>query len=245
MIRVALLLLPAVAWAAVSPGIEGRQVAELPAGLSALADPQAPLMLRIAAREVLPGGRCRYDLRYIGNEPGRRDLLDCLRDEAGHRPEGALPVEIVPLLPPGQAALSDPPGEPLAPLGGWTPWLLGLAGAWLVAVLILLRPRRRAAVVPAAAMPSLAELLTPLVESAAAGRLDVDGQARLERLLLAFWRDRLGLDRLEPAAALSRLRAHPEAGALLRGTDAWLHHPPGREAVDVAALLAPYRGGAA
>ena len=45
--------------------------------------------------------------------------------------------------------------------------------------------------------------------------------------------------------ALARLRAYPEAGALLRGTDAWLHQPPGRAAVDVAALLAPYRGGAA
>ena len=56
---------------------------------------------------------------------------------------------------------------------------------------------------------------------------------------------RLGLDGLEPVAALVRLRAHPEAGALLRGTDAWLHQPPGRVAVDVAALLAPYRGGAA
>lgn len=245
MIRVALLLLPALAWAAVSPGIEGRQVAELPAGLAALSDPQAPLMLRIAAREGLPDGRCRYDLRYIGNEPGRRDLLDYLRDGAGRRPEGSVQVEIASLLPPGQAGLHDPPSEPSAPLGGWTPWLLGLAGAWLIAVLLLLRPRRRAAVVPATPMPSLAELLRPLVESAAAGRLDVEGQARLERLLLAFWRGRLDLDRLEPAAALSRLRADPEAGALLRGTDAWLHQPPGRAAVDVAALLAPYRGGAA
>ena len=65
---------------------------------------------------------------------------------------------------------------------------------------------------------------------------------RLERLLLAFWRRRCDLAGLEPAAALARLRAHPEAGALLRGTDAWLHQPPGRaETVDVEALLAPYR----
>lgn len=244
MIRAALLLLPALAWAAVSPGIEGRQVAELPAGLSALADPQAPLLLRIAGREALPDGRCRYDLRYIGNEPGRRDLLDGLRDGRGRRPEGTLPVEIVSLLPPGQAALSDPPSEPQAPLGGWTPWLLALAGAWLVAVLIALWPRRRTAPATSAPLPTLVELLTPLAEAAANGRLDAEGQARLERLLLAFWRERLALDRLEPTAALARLRAHPEAGALLRGTDAWLHQPPGRAAVDVAALLAPYRGGA-
>lgn len=245
MIRIALLLLPALAWAAVSPGIEGRLVAELPAGLTALADPQAPLMLRIARRELLPDGRCRYDLRYIGNEPGQRDLLDGLRDGGGRRPVGTLPVEIIALLPPGQAALSDPPAEAIAPLGGWTRWLLVLAGAWLLAVLVLLWPRRRSAAAPIAPMPTLVELLTPLVEAAASGGLDVAGQARLERLLLAFWRERLGLDGLEPVAALVRLRAHPEAGALLRGTDAWLHQPPGRVAVDVAALLAPYRGGAA
>lgn len=245
MIRVALLLLPALAWAAVSPGIEGRLVAELPAGLIALSDPQAPLMLRIAACEALPDGRCRYDLRYIGNEPGQRDLLDGLRDGGGRRPVGTLPVEIATLLPPGQAALSDPPAEAAAPLGGWMPWLLALAGAWLLAVLIVLRPRRRTATAPSAPMPTLVELLTPLAEAAASGQLDVEGQARLERLLLAFWRERLALDQLEPAAALARLRAHPEAGALLRGTDAWLHQPPGRAAVDVAALLAPYRGGAA
>jgi hypothetical protein len=245
MIRAVLLLLPALAWAAVSPGIEGRLVAELPAGLSALSDPQAPLMLRIAVREALADGRCRYDLRYIGNEPGKRDLLDCLRDGSGRRPAGLLTVEIASLLPAGQAALSDPPPEATAPLGGWKPWLLALAGIWILAVLIVLRPRRRSAAATVAPLPTLVELLTPLVEAAASGSLDVPGQARLERLLLAFWRERLALDRLEPAAALARLRAHPEAGALLRGTDAWLHQPPGRAAVDVATLLAPYRHGAA
>lgn len=245
MIRVVLLLLPALAWAAVSPGIEGRLVAELPAGLTARSDPQAPLMLRIATSEAMSDGRCRYDLRYIGNEPGQRDLLDCLRDGGGRRPEGALTVEIATLLPAGQAALSDPPAEAAAPLGGWLRWLIALAGGWLLAVLILLWPRRRAAAARIAPMPTLVELLTPLAEAAAGGQLDVEGQARLERLLLAFWRERLALDRLEPAAALVRLRDHPEAGALLRGTDAWLHQPPGRAAVDVAALLAPYRGGAA
>lgn len=245
MIRAVLLLLPILASAAVSPGIEGRLVAELPTGLSAVADPQAPLMLRIAGREVLADGRCRYDLRYIGNEPGRRDLLDCLRDGGGQRPEGTLPVEIVALLPEGWTGLADPPAEAPSPLGGWTAWLLALGGAWLLAAIVLLRPRRRAAVAPPAPQPTLAELLAPLAEAAADGRLDAAEQARLERLLLAFWRDRLALGSLEPAVALARLRAHPEAGALLRGTDAWLHQPPGRAAVDVAALLAPYRGGAA
>jgi hypothetical protein len=41
--------------------------------------------------------------------------------------------------------------------------------------------------------------------------------------------------------ALTRLRQHREAGALLRALEDWLHRPPGTANVDVAAVLAPYR----
>ncbi len=244
--RLLLCLLPAVAMAAVSPGIEGRLSAELPAGLSATADPQAPLMLRIAGREDLADGRCRYDLRYIGNEAGRHDLGSCLRDGQGRRPPGlpALPVEITALLPAGlDGELAPPPAEQPPPLGGWSRWLVAGGVVWLLTLAALLWRRRQPAAAPPAPPPDLATQLAPLVEAAVRGGLDSTGQARLERLLLAFWRERCGLEDLDQATALARLRAHPEAGALLRGTDAWLHQPPGRgAAVEVEALLAPYRG---
>ena len=59
-------------------------------------------------------------------------------------------------------------------------------------------------------------------------------------MLLGHWRERLGLDSQDLAEATARLRAHPEAGALLRALEDWLHRPPGSVKVDIDAVLAPY-----
>ena len=88
---------------------------------------------------------------------------------------------------------------------------------------------------------SLAERLRPLVEGAVAGRLSRIELANLERALLAYWRKRLALESAEPAAAMDAMRKHPEAGPLLAQLEAWLHRPGPPAAVDVPALLAPYR----
>jgi hypothetical protein len=87
----------------------------------------------------------------------------------------------------------------------------------------------------------MADQLRPLVEAAIAGRLSAPEQARLERMLIARWRDELELAGLPPAQALRRMREHPEAGQLLEQLEGWLHCPPGAVEVDVAAVLAPYR----
>jgi hypothetical protein len=68
----------------------------------------------------------------------------------------------------------------------------------------------------------------------------VADQARLENLLLGYWRQRLDLEALDPSAAMASLREHPEAGALLRALEDWLHRPPGTARVDLDAVLAPY-----
>jgi hypothetical protein len=108
------------------------------------------------------------------------------------------------------------------------------------------RRRRELAAVPVPPPPStLAERLRPLVESASRGQLGADEQAHLERMLIGHWRERLALDALDASEAMSRLRAHPEAGALLRALEDWLHRPPGSVQVDVEAMLAPYRGAVA
>jgi hypothetical protein len=60
-------------------------------------------------------------------------------------------------------------------------------------------------------------------------------------MLLGYWRHRLALHDLPMAEAVSRLKAHPQAGALLRALEDWLHRPPGSASVDVAAVLAPYK----
>ena len=125
-------------------------------------------------------------------------------------------------------------------------WLLGGAAAlWVVAAIPLFLARRRHRESPihpdAAPPPTLAERLRPMVEQARAGKLSTDQQAQLERLLLSHWQQRLGLESIAISDALTRLRAHPEAGALLRGLEDWLHRRPGSAQVDIEAVLAPYR----
>jgi hypothetical protein len=87
---------------------------------------------------------------------------------------------------------------------------------------------------------TLTERLRPLVTQASAGQLTATEKAQLERLLLIHWRERLGLESIDLADAVPRLREHREAGALLRALEDWLHRPPGGAKVDVEAVLAPY-----
>lgn len=210
-------------------------------------DRRAPLVVRIAA--VYPHGTdFRYDIIYYGLEPGRYDLRESLRrkDGAPLKDLPALPVSVEPVLPPGQIEPHRPPLESSPRLGGYR-WLAIAGGlAWfagLVAIALGGRRRRIAAEAAAARPMSLADRLRPLVEAAMAGTLGRGQEAELERLLIGYWRRRLGLERAEPARVMAVLREHDEAGPLLRRLEDWLHRPPGEaaRAADVAALLAPYR----
>ena len=114
----------------------------------------------------------------------------------------------------------------LVPLG----WLLGGA---------IVRRKPRTAALPQTE-PTAADQLRPLVEAAIAGTLPPAGQARLELLLIAYWRKRLGMSDCTTQSALAQLRGHAEAGILLGQVDEWLHRrPAGNIQADVAAILAP------
>jgi len=213
------------------------------------ADRKAPVMLRVLA--TWPHGSARrYDLEWTGFEPGKYDLAQYLVRKDGTQASDlpAIGVEVTALLPPGQVLPGALPVRDPPRYGSY--WLLmGLfAVAWVAGLVVILfvgRRRRLHAIAVAAPPRTLADRLRPMVEAAAAGRLDVAGKADLERLLLAFWRERLGLTGTTAAAAMVVLRAHPEAGALLRQLEAWLHVPVPAPTIDVAVLLAPYRDVAA
>jgi hypothetical protein len=210
-------------------------------------DRRAPLVVRIAA--VYPHGSAfRYDLTYYGLEPGRYELNDALRRKDGS-PLGdvpSLPVLVDPVLPPGQIEPHRPPLESSPSLGGYRWLVIGGGLAWFagfVAIMLVGR-RKRALAEAAAARPlTLADRLRPLVDAAIAGTLGQGQKAELERLLIGYWRRRLGLERAEPARIMAVLCEHEEAGPLLRRLEDWLHRPPGEESgpVDLAALLDPYR----
>ena len=205
---------------------------------------RTPIVLRIV--RVFPHGTAfRYDPEYYGLQAGTFDLKDYLqrKDRSSTADLPSVPVTIQSILPPGQIK-PNPLATRLSPrLGGYRLVLFVAIVLWVIGlVLLLLVGRRRQAARAAAVRPvTLAERLRPLVEGAVAGRLPPARLAELERTLLVYWERRLRGRPRKPIEALNELRRHPEAGPLLRQLETWLHRPGGGEAVDVAALLAPYQ----
>lgn len=238
---------------AVTVGMEGQVEVLIPgAPLEAKAvDDKAPLLLRIAATRP-HGTATHYDLRYIGLEPGTYDLRTLLVGTDGRTPTHVAPIEVrvSGLLPRDHDGLLEAADRGvMGRLGGYRVVMTAATVLWVtgLGVWFLRRRSRRpvAAPVVAAPEPTFADRLRPLVLEASRGQLPTEGQAHLERLLVAYWRDRLGLHGLEATAALQQLREHPEAGRTLRDLERWLHHPAGASPAEVESWLAPYRVGIA
>lgn len=195
--------------------------------------------------DVQPHGTAhRYALTFTGLEPGTFDLRDYLvrKDRSPLTDAAPIPIEIRSVLPKDAMKPNPLAGMPGPALGGYTKLAWTAGAVWLLGLLAILfvgRKRKRAAIIAERPI-TLAERLRPLVEEARHGRLPQSQQAELERLLLGVWRRRLSLQALPAAAAIAAMRAHPEAGALLRQLEQWLHAPAAAGTVDVDALLAPY-----
>ena len=68
---------------------------------------------------------------------------------------------------------------------------------------------------------------------------------------IAYYRDTMGATQItepfdlpeqgDPVELHRQLKQHDDAGPLVRGLENWLHRPPGTTAVDITALLEPYR----
>ncbi len=222
----------------------------LPGGeLEAVAwkDRQAPVAVRVV-NTFRHGDAFRYELEFLGFEPGQYDLRQYLRrrdgTSLGELP--ALPVEVTAVLPAGQMLPHQAEGRPLPRAGGYRLALAMLSLVWIVGLVWLVRRWRRPGenleTFPVCLAPlTAAEQLRPLLEKGLKGHLTPQDQAQLERSLLSYWQQRLDLQKLPPPAAMAQLQADPVAGALLRQIEHWLHAPPGGAPVDVVALLAPYQ----
>lgn len=218
-----------------------------PALETAPVEEKTPLVLRIANVER-SNGAAVYELRFVGHRAGQFDLGDFLRRADGQPLSGLPPlaVRVVEHLPAdhdGSLEELTGPGLPRFWRYRWTLWFLAAAWAIPLGVAIVrwsLRRKRRP-IVAEIAQPTFADQLQPLVAAALAGSLSDADRARLEMLLIAYWRDRLKLRGLAPQAAILRMREHPEAGQLLRQLERWLHQRPQAATVDIAVLLAPYR----
>ncbi|QDV37508.1 hypothetical protein [Tautonia plasticadhaerens] len=210
-------------------------------------DRETPIVLRVV-RVDPHGSRRRYELEFLGLEPGEYDLTDYLRrkDRSSTADLAPIPVSIRSVLPPGQVEPNAPSRRPTPRPWGYRALVLAVAILWLAGLAYLLfgGRRRRVSASPVAVRPrTLAERLRPLVEGASRGDLDPAGRAELERLLIGYWRRRAGLEGIDPARAVAILREHDEAGPVFRSLEDWLHRPPGpsQENIDIIELLKPYR----
>lgn len=210
-------------------------------------DRREPLVLRIV--DAFPHGSAfRYNLAYYALEPGDYDLRKYLRRKDGSQlgEVPAIPVRVTPSLAAGQIQPHALQLEPSPEMGGYRFLIAVGASVWLAGLTYILMRGRRAAVtrrVEADRPITLGGRLKPLVGAAIDGTLDDSGRAELERLLIGYWRDRLGLQGERPALALAAMRANPEAGPVLRGLEDWLHRPDfdrkGR-GEELVSLLRPY-----
>ena len=231
-------------------GIEGSVSINLPrADYQPLPlDDRTELILRIDKITALASNEHRYDFFYMGLEPGAYKLADYLVRPDGSRPDelGDLRLHVRSLLPDDHDGKLNAYAPRLFPfIGGYRMFLGLLAFLWAGGLALYLFVTRKKPVIASTTVarppPSFAERLRPLVEEAATGRLNVEGQANLERLLMGYWRDKLGLPDLRMAEAVARLKAHGEAGELLRALERWLHRPGAVSAQEINSLLQPYR----
>jgi len=208
-------------------------------------DEKSPIVVRVA--RVFPhGDSFRYDLRFHGLEPGEYDLSKWLLRKDGSSTDDLPPihVEVVSLLPPGQI-------EPNQLELGWIPRLGGyrrvaiVVGVFWLAVLLGLvflgrkKAKRREI---AESKRTLADLLHERLEAAAANEMSLDQYAELERMLLAFWRRKLGLESISLNQALPQIFEHPDAGPLMKQLEQWMHSPTPDRNIDLRKLVEPFRG---
>lgn len=230
-------------------GIEGRTAVELPRDdyRPRPLDDRTELILRIASVVPATNGLHRYEFYHMGLEPGRYALADYLV-----RPDGSRPDELSNAFLQVRAVLPDDHDGALTPhaperfpfIGGYRAFLAALALLWAGGIAAFVFAGRRkpppAPAAPPAPEPTFAERIRPLVEAAASGSLSSEEKAVLERLLMGFWRERLGTSELPMAASLAQLKAHPEAGELLRALERWLHARAGASPEEVTRMLKPY-----
>lgn len=223
-------------------GVEGRQVVTIP-GPQVTAIPYThgdALAVRIAGVEPIKGGY-RYDLRYMAYGPGRQDLREFLLDErqqpASRLPE--MPVSVAALLPKDESGqlLETPP----TPIDLRTNYRWGMGLLWCLWGLLLLplffygrKPRSRVVVLPP---PTVPERLRALLEHAAHCELTVEQQTDVEKLLLAFWADKLQLPKERLIETLDELRKYPAAGDHVSRVEKWLHSRDARSNGSVAREL--------
>ena len=185
---------------------------------------------------VIEGDWLLYELRFIGNVPGKFDLRDYLRTVDGSPIDaeaiGILPVTIAGVLSDDHdgSVLSAPTLDSPRILPYW--WLLAIAAVlWMIPIVWWIKNRSSKLSQESESAGdklTLADQMRPLVTAAIENRITPTEKSQLEFLLLSHWSDEVDCDGLTKAQAIVRLRQHERAGPFLNQLDRWLHQRPGQ-----------------
>jgi hypothetical protein len=210
----------------------------------------SPVVVRVADATTESEGQTKYRVEFIGMIAGDHDLRASLERQDGSALDlPPITARILSQLTPdhGTDLFSSAESPILRPTLYRVGMIaLGVAWAGVPIAYVAVRAARRkqeAPPPPEVPPPSFADQLRPLVQSAIAGSLSIAERGRLELLLYLYWRGRLNLAGRQ-AEVVPRLRTDPQAGALLRAVEYWLHgrrDDLSRAEGEVAALLEPYR----
>lgn len=210
-------------------------------------EPADPVVVRIADSQP-HGDRYRYTIVYWGMEKGKYDLRRYLERVDGSDTSDLppIPITVDSVMVVDNGHLNPLESRTLPLVGGYRSLLVIGGILWVlvsVGIFVLWRtPRPKTRSTLATQTPlTWADRLRPLLEKCRDGKLDASQQAALERLILSFWRDRLGLTEVPAAEAIHRLKSDPQAGVLLAQLESWLHSPNPDRSVDLNQLLEPYR----
>ena len=205
----------------------------------------APGVLRVV-KATPHGDGFRYSFVFYGLEPGEYDLSEYLVPVVGDstRELPKIPVKVTTVLPPGQIEPNELKAGELPQLGGYRTRGIVLGLLWMLGLIMLIfgfRKKEIVRTVEERQQVTFADHLRPLLVAASRRELSTAQQSQLERLLLSYWKAKLGVEELSPAKAMAALKADPEAGELIRQLEDWLHRPNPQANVDVDRLLQPYR----
>lgn len=191
-----------------------------------------PLVLRITATYPHGTAGFRYDFSCIPMQAGKYDLTKFL-ELTTNQPAKDLPplmIEATGVLPEGPPSfLTEAPATSLSKSGGYKALIpYGIAAWALLGVigLVLFRKKKLAAAAESSLPPpSLAKRLKPLLERALTQSLATPEKAELERLLLGYGRERLGLTKASDPIVWQALRDNAATSSWLHTLEGWLHRP--------------------
>jgi hypothetical protein len=210
-----------------------------------LTECKIPVVVRITA--VYPHGQSyRYDIAYYGLEAGSYDLRLALRRKDGTSLDSVpkIAVTVKAILEANRLRPNQPDSSEIGISGVYQRTLMAGATVWLIGLLVILytgRAKRVEITEVEDKVVTLADRIRPLVRAALAGDISARDQAKLERVLLSYWRRKLAIDELSASDALAVMREHKEAGELLRRLEQWLHRPGPKDQINVDEFLQRYR----